>query len=94
MDHVTALVERDQDPQTLAAARSIARLLDVGTTVLHLPARDGPAAVRTAVRALGAGDVRAAVLSARGDDPVCWQVISRVSGPAAPGARTRRDADG
>jgi nucleotide-binding universal stress UspA family protein len=86
--HVTAVLERDDesrpvsvDRQVLAAADAIAHLLTIDTETL--PVRPGPAVDRADVvlQALAADDVAAAAMSARGPEPLCWDVIGQIAAP-------------
>lgn len=81
MNNVLAVLERDKDPQVVAAAEAIASMLGVGTRSLRVPDTDGSHRARTVMEALAAEDVVAAALSARGSDPVCWEVMTQVATP-------------
>jgi nucleotide-binding universal stress UspA family protein len=86
--HVTAVLERDDesrpvsvDRQVLAAAEAIAHLLTIDTEPFAVPR--GPASDRADVvlRGLAADDVAAAAMSARGPEPLCWDVITHIATP-------------
>lgn len=89
MKHVTAVLEREDEPrppisadrQVLAAADAIAHLLAIDTQRLSVP--PGPASVRSGVvlKALAAEEVAAAAMSAKGPEPVCWDVITQIAIP-------------
>jgi len=86
--HVTAVLERDDEPrpvsvdrQVIAAAEALAHLLGVDTARLRVP--PGPSSERAAavLTALAAEDVTGSAMSARGPEPLCWDVITHIATP-------------
>lgn len=88
MTHVTAVLERGDesrpvsvDRQVLAAAQTLARLLGIDSRRLLVPPGAAPARAGVVLDALAAEDVAAAAMSAKGPEPVCWDVITHVAAP-------------
>jgi nucleotide-binding universal stress UspA family protein len=86
--HVTAVLERDDelrpvsvDRQVVAAAEALARLLGVGTLRLHVPPGPEPDRAAVVLEALADEDVAGAAMSAKGPEPICWDVITQVATP-------------
>lgn len=97
MKHVTAVLEledesrpRTVDREVLAAADALAHLLAVDTQRLPVPAGPASDRLQLVLKALAPDDVAAAVLSAKGPDPVCWEVITHVGIPVVVVPRASR----
>lgn len=97
MRHVTAVLERDDeslpaslDRQVVAAAEAIAHLLRAEARPLRLPSRPAVDRAGLVLEALAADDVAAAVLSAKGPEPLCWDVITQIAKPVVVVPRSSR----
>lgn len=75
MNHVAALLERDDDPQVVAAAEAVAGMLGADVERVRLGGCPASARAATALQELAADGVVAGAISAHGPDPVCWDVI-------------------
>lgn len=82
MTHVIALLERDEDPQVVAASETLAALLGVGTSQLQLLAGHTAEQVSRLLGELSGPDVAAVVLSAGTSGAVCWQLLPSITRPA------------
>lgn len=82
MDRLIVVLEQDPDPRLRPAAESVAPLLDAHVSTLHVPATlaYGDRA-ELVVQTLDEGGVAGAAISARGTEPVLWDVITRVTCP-------------
>lgn len=97
MKHVAAILERDDeavptsiDRQVVAAAETLAHLLAVPTRRLPVPPGSPSDRVELVLNALADEDVAAAALSARGPEPICWDVIAQVTPPVVVVPRSSR----
>jgi hypothetical protein len=77
-ERLVAVVEDGVDEQVLAAAHALGATLDVASVVLH-PGADHP--VADVLRALADDGVAGAALSAHGERPVLWEVVTRARVP-------------
>jgi nucleotide-binding universal stress UspA family protein len=86
--HVTAVLERDDelrpvsvDRQVVAAAEALAHLLGADTLRLRVP--PGPSSDRAGavLEALAEEEVAGSAMSARGPEPICWDVITQIATP-------------
>ena len=88
MTHVTAVLERDDelrpisvDRQVVAAAEALAHLLGVDTLRLRVPPGPSSDRVGAVLKALTDEDVAGSAMSARGPEPLCWDMITQIPTP-------------